>query len=254
MLKLVKYELRKNRTALLVLLAIAAALEAYFLISIAREASEDVYTAIALLTLLFACVSFAVFILGVSSYSGELKRKSSYLIFMTPNSALAVIISKLLFTLVLAVLFSALALALLAVDMPILLDVYGEWEGYYMLFEQLLLQQGVALGEIISGFLLTVAQLFLQILSYVGVAYLSITLSATILQGRKGRGLVSFLLFVGIVFVLSRISGLYVRETFEMSATGFYVQALAPTLLQSVLVLVVSTILSAWMLKKHVSL
>lgn len=254
MLKLVKYELRKNRTALLVLLAIAAALEAYFLISIAREASEDVYTAIALLTLLFACVSFAVFILGVSSYSGELKRKSSYLIFMTPNSALAVIISKLLFTLVLAVLFSALALALLAVDMPIFLDVYGEWEGYYMLFEQLLLQQGVALGEIISGFLLTVAQLFLQILSYVGVAYLSITLSATILQSRKGRGFVSFLLFVGIVFVLSRISGLYVRETFEMSATGFYVQALAPTLLQSVLVLIVSTILSAWLLKKHVSL
>ena len=96
-----------------------------------------------------------------------------------------------------AVLFSALALALLAVDMPILLDVYGEWEGYYMLFEQLLLQQGVALGEIISGFLLTVSQLFLQILSYVGVAYLSITLSATILQSRKGRGLVSFLLFCG---------------------------------------------------------
>ena len=71
------------------------------------------------------------------------------------------------------------------VDIPIFLDVYGEWEGYYMLFEQLLLQQGVALGEIISGFLLTVAQLFLQILSYVGVAYLSITLSATILQSRK---------------------------------------------------------------------
>ena len=254
MLKLVKYELRKNRTAILVLLAIAAALEAYFLISIAREASEDVYAAIALLTLLFACVSFAVFILGVSSYSGELKRRSSYLIFMTPNSALAVVISKLLFTLALAILFSALALALLAVDMPIFLDAYGEWEGYYVLFEQLLSQQGVALGEIISGFLLTVAQLFLQILSYVGVAYLSITLSATILQSRKGRGLVSFLLFMGIVFVLSHISGLYVTETLEMSATGFYVQALAPTILQSVLVLVASTILSALMLKRHVSL
>ena len=63
-----------------------------------------------------------------------------------------------------------------------------------------------------------------------------------------------FAVRAGIVFVLSRISGLYVRETLEMSATGFYVQALAPTLLQSVLVLVVSTILSAWLLKKHVSL
>ena len=75
-----------------------------------------------------------------------------------------------------------------------------------------------------------------------------------ILQSRKGRGLVSFLLFVGIVFVLSHISGLYVTETLEMSATGFYVQALAPTILQSVLVLVASTILSALMLKRHVSL
>ena len=139
--------------------------------------------------------------------------------------------------------------------MPVFLDVYGEWEGYYMLFEQAShCSRAWRLARSSPGFLLTVAQLFLPILSYVGVAYLSITLSATILQSRKGRGLVSFLLFVGIVFVLSRISGLYVRETVEMSATGFYVQALAPTLLQSVLVLIVSTILSAWLLKKHVSL
>ena len=33
MLKLIKYELRKNRNALLILLAVAAALEAYFLVS-----------------------------------------------------------------------------------------------------------------------------------------------------------------------------------------------------------------------------
>ena len=254
MLKLVKYELRKNRTAILVLLAIAAALEAYFLISIAREASEDVYAAIALLTLLFACVSFAVFILGVSSYSGELKRRSSYLIFMTPNSALAVVISKLLFTLALAILFSALALALLAVDMPIFLDAYGEWEGYYVLFEQLLSQQGVALGEIISGFLLTVAQLFLQILSYVGVAYLAITISATILNSRKGRGFLSFALFCAIVYGLSCISGLYVYNALESGFTVSYVRLLLPSLLQSALVVALSAFLSAWLLKKHVSL
>ena len=40
MLKLVKYELRKNRTALLVLLAVIAAIEAYFLISIMRDVTD----------------------------------------------------------------------------------------------------------------------------------------------------------------------------------------------------------------------
>ena len=139
-------------------------------------------------------------------------------------------------------------------DIPLVAETYGEWEGYFALVDAMMAQQGISIREMLLSVALTFAQMFLQLLSYVGVAYLSITLSATILQSRKGRGLVSFLLFVGIVFVLSRISGLYVTETVEMSATGFYVQALAPTLLQSVLVLVASTILSALMLKRHVSL
>ena len=53
MLKLVKYELRKNRTALLVLLAVIAAIEAYFLISIMRESDADVIVSLSLL----ACFS-----------------------------------------------------------------------------------------------------------------------------------------------------------------------------------------------------
>ncbi len=48
MLKLVKYELRKNRTALLVLLAVIAAIEAYFLISIMRESDADVIVSLSL--------------------------------------------------------------------------------------------------------------------------------------------------------------------------------------------------------------
>ena len=254
MLKLVKYELRKNRTAILVLLAIATALEAYFLISIAREASEDVYAAIALLTLLFACVSVAVFILGVSSYSGELKRRSSYLIFMTPNSTLAVIVSKLIFTLTLSVLFTALTLSLLAVDIPLVAETYGEWEGYFMLFDAVMMQQGVSINEVLLSVALTFAQMFLQLLSYVGVAYLAITISATVLNSRRGRGFLSFALFCAIVYGLSFISGLYVYNALETGFAVSYARLLLPSLLQSALVVALSAILSAWLLKKHVSL
>ena len=58
---------------------------------------------------------------------------------------------------------------------------------------------------------LTFAQMFFAaLLSYVGVAYLAITISATILNSRKGRGFLSFALFCAIVYGLSCISGLYV--------------------------------------------
>ena len=178
------------------------------------------------------------FVLGVSAYSGELKRKSSYLVFMTPHSTLAIVASKLLFTLAVGLLFAALATFLLIADMPVLTEYYGEWTGYYLLFDELLLQRGVSLSKIAMGVALTVTQLFLEVLSIVAVAYFSITLSATILQNRKARGLLSFLFFALIVFALTRISGLLWMETaFEGGVTISFAQALAPSIVESALVL-----------------
>ena len=254
MLKLVKYELRKNRTALLVLLAILVALEAYFLLSVSRQSDADVIIAMSLLSLAIVGCSFAVFIFGISSYSGELKRKSSYLIFMTPNSTLSVIVSKLLFTLVIAMCFSGLAIALMVVDVPVTAQAYGEWEGYFVLFDSLLLQQGISVHEILISLVLSLAEMFLQLLSYVGVAYLSITISATVLNGRKGRGFLSFAIFCAITYGLACISGLYSYISYEAGEAVSYIGLLAPALLQSIVVLAVSTVLSAWMLKKHVAL
>ena len=244
MLKLVKYELRKNRTAILV--AAGDRVRRWRPISSSaspRESASDVYVAIALLTLLFALrLAFAVFILGVSSYSGELKRKSSYLIFMTPNSALAVVISKLLFTLALAILFPALALALLAVDMPIL---SGRLRRVGRLLSCSLsssfLQQGVcAWRDHHPALVLTAARsCSCSILSYVGVAYLSITHQrhhpAT---AARGGGCVSFLLFVRhqSMRALPHFRPVCDRNARDVRATGgLLCRPLAPAILQSVL-------------------
>ncbi len=90
----------------------------------------------------------------MTAYSGELKRKSSYLIFMTPHGTFAIVASKLLFTLVIGLLFSALVVAMLTVNMPLIAGRYGEWRGYYNLFDQMLLQQGVDLGQSSPGWCL----------------------------------------------------------------------------------------------------
>ena len=87
-----------------------------------------------------------------------------------------------------------------------------------------------------------------------GVAYLAITISATVLNSRRGRGFLSFALFCAIVYGLSFISGLYVYNALETGFAVSYARLLLPSLLQSALVVAISAILSAWLLKKHVSL
>ena len=101
MFRLSKYELRKNRTALFVLLAGLAALQICFLIAL-RGKTQDYAIIWSTILVLYAVVCyFAVFIFAITNYYREINSKTSYLVFMTPVSALSIILSKMLTVLVL---------------------------------------------------------------------------------------------------------------------------------------------------------
>ena len=257
MFKLIKYELRKMRTALLVLLAVLAALEAYFLISAARASEVDVIASLSLMMFGFIGVALCVFAMGISAYSRELRHKSSYLVFMTPNSTLAVVASKLLFTVVLGIMFAAVTTLMLAVNVPVAFDYFGQWRGYYVLLDTLMLQQGVDIGALLAQLALYTLSMLLSLLSWVSVAYFSITLSATFLQNRRGRGLVSFLLFVLIAWGLGKLSSLWSVATLyqaDVYDAQFALRALAPQIALSAAALLGSLFASAWLLKNRIDL
>lgn len=107
MFRLSKYELRKNRTALFVLLAGLAALQICFLIAL-RGKTQDYAIIWSTILVLYAVVCyFAVFIFAITNYYREINSKTSYLVFMTPVSALSIILSKMLTVLVLGVILAA---------------------------------------------------------------------------------------------------------------------------------------------------
>ena len=88
MFRLSKYELRKNRTALFVLLAGLAALQICFLIAL-RGKTQDYAIIWSTILVLYAVVCyFAVFIFAITNYYREINSKTSYLVFMTPVSAI----------------------------------------------------------------------------------------------------------------------------------------------------------------------
>ena len=108
MLKLMKYEFRKMRTTLLIMLAALAALEAGYLIGDKLHDYRVVGVSLGLLTALVFAVYVYILIAGIVSYSRELNDKTGYMTFMTPVSPLGVVSSKLLFTILAAVAATAL--------------------------------------------------------------------------------------------------------------------------------------------------
>ena len=108
MLKLTKYEFRKNRTIFIIFAIGLILLQIYFMVS--TYSGDDEHTIISSMMLfMYSMVCyFSVFMLAISSYSKELNSKSSYLIFMTPNSALKIILSKMLTILIIGLILLVL--------------------------------------------------------------------------------------------------------------------------------------------------
>lgn len=211
MLKLLKYEFRKGLTSLLVMLGVTGALEAYFLFGLYSGEQNEVHAIIAAMLLMLMTFAMYVFVLirGVTSYSGELKSRSSYLIFMTPNSTRKIIASKFIYTLVLGALLAAVYIALGALDISLLLRHLGEWEEFIEAFWETMKELGVHLDQIIFGGVFAVIYLTLSVLSFFAVAYLAVTLSHTFFRDKSWRWLMAVVFFLGINYAIGAINSLF---------------------------------------------
>ncbi len=243
MFKLVKYEFRKARAATLALLGIAAALEIYFLASLYLSDTQDGVAISGML--LFVCAYAAaifVFVRGVTSYSGELKSKSSYLIFMTPNSSLKIMGSKYVYTFFNGVLFAALFGALFALDMALMLDVMGELSSFLQALQAALSLYGVYLGQFGASAVFMLAYLLLSVMSTFAAAYFAITVGHTLFRDKKWRWLPSLLLFFALTWAIAAICDQFptpmemgqVEAVFESGSAAVRVQTTAELLTSQV--------------------
>ena len=205
MLKLMKYEFRKWRSALLGMVAGLIALEVGFIAGLALDKTALMSVCLVLIAILtfasFACIVIA----GIASYSQDLRQKSGYLLFMVPVPTLGVVLSKLLFIAVTALAATAMFGAAAYFDFRHLilkLDVDPQTLDQLNLVLRFGLKTNATVQQIlqIAGFF--VVTVLLEVLMTMCTAYLSITLSATLLQNKKGflRGFISLALFVALTW------------------------------------------------------
>lgn len=150
MFRLSKYELRKNRTALFVLLAGLAALQICFLIAL-RGKTQDYAIIWSTILVLYAVVCyFAVFIFAITNYYREINSKTSYLVFMTPVSALSIILSKMLTVLVLGVILAAALGALGWLDFSLFLNQYSVYKSMGEVISEVMKNFGIDTVQVAS--------------------------------------------------------------------------------------------------------
>ena len=268
MWKLLKYEFRRTRTSLLAVLGVIAAAEVYYLIS--RAQNNEQHTVISALVMLLASFVAMIYMMsrGVTSYSTELKSKSAYLIFMTPNSGAKIMASKYLYTFVNALLLGAVCGGLGALDVRLLMESQEDWQYFLEQGLRILRLQGYLTGQIILAIVFYLLMVVLLLLMFFAIAYLAITLSHTFFHNMKGRGFIALILFIAVCYGLMKLQELFhnpvdmlVTNTTsgaaaELAIAGFsdLLPLMVPYAVFDLAVILLSLFGCGWMLDKKVSL
>lgn len=255
MWKLLKYEFRRARTSLLTVLGV----------------DHMEHVVIAAVLMMFASYGAAVYIFvrGVASYASELKAKSAYLIFMTPNSGLKIMGSKYLYTFVNGILLGGVCGALGALDLSLIMMHEDDWQSFLRMMDIFLrVNQGVQTGQIVLAIVFYLVLVLLSLLTFFAMAYFAITLSHTLFRDKKWRTWVALLIFVGVYWGLSYLQGLLpnpvenlVFNTMydpnaEITVTTFadMIPQMLPYALYDLAIVLLSLFGCGWMLDKKVSL
>ena len=256
MLNLIKYEFRKNRTVLLVISGGLLLLQLYYMFNaFTFKGNEDKLAFSAAFLILYSVICFfAVFILAVANYSRELNSKSSYLIFMTPNSSYTIIFSKMLSTLFLGIAIAAVFVLLCILDMNLYHMAVPEANDFATAIRHMLESMGIPVGEILLNALSGILTFLVDFFAVVSIVYLSVTLSATFLQNSKLKGILSVALFLLLTYVLSRITDLLPLLYDPPRNTTEALLSVLPATIFNLAVLVVCIFVSGRLLEKRVSL
>ena len=228
MLKLMKYEFRKWRVTLLALLGGLAALEVGFIAGLKLNRPGLMTVCLSLIMLLtFAAFAYLV-IAGIAGYSQELREKCGYLIFMAPVRTISIVLSKLLFIALVSLAATALFGAAGYLDFRALLGKL-DLDAHTLENLNAMLRFGLKTDATVQQILqmagFSAASVMLEVLLTMCTAYLAITLSATLLQNKKGffRGLISFALFIALSWGSSWLAQklLYERVRFGAEVDQF---------------------------------
>lgn len=249
MLKLMKYELRKQAFSKLIILIITMLGELMFFTGLILNKENTMGIAIGLLAMFTMGAMFFISFESIITYYNDLKLKQSYMLFLTPNSTYSIVGAKVISSGI-QILLSGLVFAVIfAIDGASLLAKYStikEIKNFIMQMVNLKFNIDIDSRLVI----LVILMVLITWISTITLAYLSITLSTTFLADKKGKALISFLIFLLLEFAFSKIADII---NYIPNVTHGVLYSLTINIVLYTVITVATYFVTAWMLDKKVS-
>ncbi len=197
MLKIMKYELRKDIITKTILLAVTMAFELLFLIAIAANTINAIEI---LSTIIFILFLIGMVIAGLEPanvFHKDISKKQGYLLFMTPNTYRRILCAKLMLAASQVVATFSLFIGILALNQKLISIRFGIEVNLIDQVTDVFGDVGFSFGE----YIVTTFSTLLVMTSLIALAFLSISISYTLNPSSKLHVWFSILIFIGLLLV-----------------------------------------------------
>ena len=204
MLRLLKYELRKTQLSKLILLGITLVAEAVFLAGLWGN-RENTLAVGAVLLFFIAMTGIAIMgILSVATLHKDMNTRQGYMLFMTPNSCYKILGAKVIECGLSILIAGAFFFALGWLDFSLLLGK-GANQQIWDMVRQMIQAVNASIKLDVPHISALVFSMLSMWLCTVTTAYLADVVSSALLNGKKGNGVVTFLLFLALNYAISKL-------------------------------------------------
>lgn len=252
MLKLMKYEFRKQAFSKMVILLLVGLIELLFFFGIITDKSDVMGTAMGILTIFTFGALFFLAFESIITFSNDLKQKSSYMLFLTPHTSYSIVGAKVLAAAIQITLAGVAFFLVYSLDIAVLVGKYNQLEALKEIINHFL-QEVFSLNIQFQDIAAVVAVIITSWISTITVAFFSITLSATFLANVKLKGLVSFLIFIALNYVFGRIVNMSLGKVYDVNNFNNLMMYYSLISLFMLCFTIITYIGTSWMLDKKVS-
>ena len=207
MLRLLKYELRKTMMFKLILLGITLVAQAVFLAGLWGNRENTLATGAVLLFFIAITGIAMIGVFSVVTLHRDMNTKQSYMLFMTPNSCYRILGAKVIECGLSLLLAGAFFFALGWLDFTLLLGKSANQQIWDM-FKQMVQAVNDQITLDASHVSALVFSMLASWLCTITTAYLADVVSSALLNGKKGNGIVTFLLFLVLNWGISKLVAL----------------------------------------------
>ena len=208
MFKLMKYEFRKTWITKLILLGVTAVAEAVYLFGLYTEKDGPLSLSIGLLVILAMGGVLVIGLESVLTLHRDMNTKQSYMLFMTPNSCYKILGAKMLENLLSMLIGGAFFFGLGVLDISLLLKRYNQIDSIMDAMRDIFSMFGYGLN-LDAGYMASLCfGLLASWFATITAAFLADVISSALLNGKKFNLLISFIIFLALSYLMSKVSGL----------------------------------------------